>query len=77
MNSTFVRNDSLINFEGLTTILPSHSYYYTVDSELMNMLYSTVYFSRGSFSIKCLVLPLIKDKDFDLSIIKKILIQYI
>lgn len=71
MNSTFVLNDSIVNFKGLSITLPSYSYYYTVDSDMLKMLYSTIYFNGGSFSIQCLVVPLSKDETLDLSIIKK------
>jgi hypothetical protein len=61
LNSIFVFNDSIVEFEKLFFTLPAYSYYYTVNSENIKMIHSTIYFEDGEFSIKCVVIELNKN----------------
>lgn len=61
LNSIFILNDSIVEFEKLFFTLPAYSYYYTVNSENIKMIHSTIYFEEGDFSIKCVVFELNKN----------------
>lgn len=69
-NSIFILNDSVVNFEGLLFTFPSYSYYYTVNSEIMNMIYSTIYFEEGDFSFKCLTVKLNEGETLSIDLLK-------